>query len=65
MLKWDQKNLKLFFKKLFYFSEVFPKRFYTEYATEMGSFEWRMKKGIKSLGKDRSWNEKAVQERDD
>ena len=51
--------MKLFFKKLFYFSEIFPKRFFKEYEKEMKSFDWRMKRGIKSLGKDPSWEDKG------
>ena len=64
-LKWDNKNLKKFFQVLFYFSEVFPKRFYKEYEKDMGTLNWRMQKGIKSLGKDSSWEDKKVNELDE
>lgn len=59
-LKWDAKNLKNFFKKLLFFSEVFPKRFYKEYEKDMKTFDWRMKRGIKSLAKDPDWEEDKV-----
>lgn len=64
-LKWDAKNLKQFFKKLFFFSEVFPKRFYKEYEKDMKTFDWRMKRGIKSLAKDADWDDAKVKELDE
>jgi hypothetical protein len=60
-IKWDSKNLKQFFKKLFYFTEIFPKKFYTHYEKDMDSFQWRAKKGIKSLKKDiLVWTEEKI-----
>ena len=63
-ITWTHKNLKPFFKKLFFFTEVYPKKLFKVFEEDLSVHAFREQRGIKSLERDDSWSAEYLEKMD-
>ena len=58
-IPWTQKNLKEFLVKVFYYSDMYPRKFHYQFKNELKPISYRWRTGIRSIGVDKTFSMKS------